>query len=149
VILVISLGPGLGFTFGQPVQKRPRMKSNSPISDCIGSFISKYDTRFTRGILLRGAPIGLSNDVPASCSLSDYVPIDLGLCLQEILQTLTSFEDFQKAAAREDFTEDKKQKIHQLIMDKFGNMSQNLKHKCNLTPLAEIKTKCAKSLYDL
>lgn len=147
--MVISLGPGLGFTFGQPVQKRPRMKSNSPISDCIESFISKYDTRFTRGILLHGAPIGLSNDVPASCSLSDYVPIDLGLCLQEILQTLTSFEDFQKAAAREDFTEDKKQKIHQLIMDKFGNMSQNLKHKCNLTPLAEIKTKCAKSLYDL
>ena len=87
--------------------------------------------------------------MPESCSLSDYVPIDLGLCLQEILHTLTNFEDFQKAAAREDFTEDKKQKIHQLIMDKFGNMSQNLKHKCNLIPLAEIKTKCAKSLYDL
>jgi hypothetical protein len=125
------------------------MKLNSPISDCIESFISKYDSRFTRGILLRGAPIGLSNDVPESCSLSDNVPIDLGLCLQEILQTLTNFEDFQKAAARKDFTEDKKQKIHQLIMDKFGNMSQNLKHKCNLNPLAEIKTKCAKSLYDL
>jgi len=80
-----------------------------------------------RHILVMSKPIGLDLSIPWVCKNAQvFNTIDLGDCFNTILKSVVDIENFSEAGDRNDFNNDKKQNIYQMIKDKFTENKGNI-----------------------